>query len=80
MRANYAALVTMCDEYLGRLLDYFDRHDLWRDTALIVTTVHGYMLAEHGWWAKSRMPCYDAIAHIPLLIWHPAHAASGVRR
>ena len=80
VRANYAALVTMCDEYLGRLLDYFDRHDLWRDTALIVTTDHGYMLAEHGWWAKSRMPCYDAIAHIPLLIWHPAHAARGGER
>ena len=67
LRANYAALVAMCDHYLGRLLDYMDAHDLWRDTALILTTDHGFLLAEHDWWGKNRMPFYDEIAHIPLL-------------
>ena len=27
---NYAALVAACDHYFGQLLDYFDRHDLWK--------------------------------------------------
>ncbi|MEM8540285.1 MAG: sulfatase [Pseudomonadota bacterium] len=81
IRANYAALVTMCDAYLGKLLDYFDANDLWRDTALIVTTDHGFMLAEHDWWAKSRMPFYNEIAQIPLLIYSPVHAhLNGQRR
>ena len=71
IRANYAALVSMCDEYFGKILDYFDLHDLWKDTALIVSTDHGFMLAEHGWWAKSRMPFYEEISHIPLMISHP---------
>ena len=44
IRANYAALVAMCDEYFGRLLDYFDAHDLWKDTCLILTTDHGFLL------------------------------------
>jgi arylsulfatase A-like enzyme len=37
----------MCDHLLGRLLDYFDEHDLWKDTALVVTTDHGFLLGEH---------------------------------
>jgi arylsulfatase A-like enzyme len=81
LRANYAALVAMCDHYFGTLLDYMDRHDMWRDTAVILTTDHGFLLAEHDWWGKNRMPFYNEIAHIPLLIHHPAHAAqAGTRR
>ena len=71
LKANYAALVTMVDEYFGKLLDYFDRYDLWKDTALILTTDHGFLLGEHDWWAKNRMPVYNEIAHIPLMIYHP---------
>ncbi len=77
LRANYAALVAMCDHYVGRLLDYMDSHDLWRDTALVMTTDHGFMLSEHDWWGKNRMPFYDEIARIPLMIWHPEFASSG---
>ena len=81
IRANYAALMTACDHYFGRLLDYFDRHDLWRDTALILSTDHGFLLAEHDWWGKNLMPYYTEISHIPLMIHHPAHAqAAGQRR
>lgn len=80
LRANYAALVAMCDHYLGRLLDYMDEHDLWRDTALIMTTDHGFMLAEHDWWGKNRMPFYDEIAKIPLMIHHPDFASKGGER
>jgi arylsulfatase A-like enzyme len=75
LRANYAALVAMCDEYLGRLLDTMDQRGMWQDTALIMTTDHGFMLAEHDWWGKNRMPFYDEIAQIPLMIWHPDFAS-----
>jgi arylsulfatase A-like enzyme len=71
IRANYAALLAMCDEYLGRLLDYFDEHDMWKDTALILTTDHGFLLSEHGWWGKMRTPYYEEISHIPLMIHDP---------
>jgi arylsulfatase A-like enzyme len=71
MKANYAALVSMCDEYFGKLLDYFDKHDLWKDTALILSTDHGFMLEEHDWWGKNRMPFFNEIANIPLILHHP---------
>ncbi|MBI1776691.1 MAG: sulfatase [Proteobacteria bacterium] len=81
IRANYAALMTACDHYFGRLLDYFDAHDLWKDTALILSTDHGFLLAEHDWWGKNLMPYYTEISHIPLMIHHPGAAAhAGGRR
>lgn len=81
LRANYASIVALCDHELGRLLDDMDQHQMWEDTALVVTTDHGFLLGEHDWWAKNVMPCYDEVAHIPLFIHHPAHAdQAGTRR
>jgi Sulfatase len=71
IRANYAALVTMCDAYFGKLLDYFDAHGLWNDTCLVLTTDHGFLLGEHDLWAKNLTPYYDELARIPLIIHHP---------
>ncbi len=80
IRANYAALVAMCDAYFGRLLDWMDDTAAWTDTAVILTTDHGYLLGEHEWWAKNKMPYYEEISHVPLMIWHPDLAArSGAR-
>ncbi len=80
LRANYAALVTMCDDYFGRLMDYLDAHDMWRDTAVILTTDHGFLLAEHDWWGKNRMPFFNELAHIPLMVHHPEHMAQAGQR
>lgn len=80
VRANYAALVAMCDHYLGTLLDRFDALDLWKDTALVVTTDHGFLLGEHDWWGKNLAPVYDQIARVPLIVWHPDHADKGGQR
>lgn len=71
LKKKYSALLTMCDKYLGKVLDKFDEWNLWEDTMLIVNTDHGYLLGEHGWWSKIVMPCYDEIAHIPLFIYDP---------
>ncbi|MEO8858623.1 MAG: sulfatase-like hydrolase/transferase [Burkholderiaceae bacterium] len=80
LRANYAALLALCDEQLGKLLDTFDRLGLWDNTALVVATDHGFLLGEHDWWAKNRMPVYQEVAHIPLFIHHPQHQASAGQR
>ncbi|WP_240941188.1 sulfatase [Paenibacillus sp. HB172176] len=70
-RYEYAALLSMCDAYLGKVLDSMDELDLWKDTLLIVNTDHGFLLGEHDWWGKSIQPFYNEIAHIPLFIWDP---------
>lgn len=80
MRYQNAALLSMCDHYLGRVLDSMDRYDLWKDTLLIVNTDHGFLLGEHDYWAKCCMPFYDEIAHMPLFVWDPRVGAAGARR
>ncbi len=71
LRANYAALLSMCDEYFGKLLDFMDCNKMWDDTCIILTTDHGFMLEEHGWWGKNRMPFFNEISNIPLIFYHP---------
>ncbi|TXK83974.1 sulfatase [Paenibacillus sp. N3.4] len=76
---EYAALVSMCDEYLGQVLDAFDKYNLWKDTMLIVNTDHGFLLGEHQWWGKNIQPFYNEIANIPLYIWDPRYETKSVR-
>ena len=80
VRNLYAALVTMCDDYLGKVLDAFDRYDLWEDTMLIVNTDHGFLLGEHDWWGKTIMPAYEEISHTPLFLYDPVSRIQGERR
>lgn len=79
-RFESAALHTMCDEYLGRILDLMDELDLWKDTLLIVNTDHGFLMGEHDLWAKCHMPFYEEVIHSPLFVWDPRCARAGVRR
>lgn len=80
IRKKYMALLTMCDKYLGKVLDKMDEYDLWKDTMLIVNTDHGFLLSEHGWWGKSVMPTYNELAHTPLYIWDPRCGKAGQTR
>lgn len=77
---HYQALMLMCDEYLGKILDFFDTHDFWRDTMLVVNTDHGFLFGEKEWSGKSVMPVYNEIAHIPFFIWDPQSNVAGVSR
>jgi arylsulfatase A-like enzyme len=80
VRYEYAALVSMCDYHLGKILDLMDEHDLWKDTMLIVNSDHGFLMGEHDWWAKNIQPFYNEIARPPLFIWDPRSKKAGERR
>lgn len=78
-QALYAALTSMCDRNLGRVLDFMDQHDMWKDTMLIINTDHGLFVGEKDWWAKSVMPCYNEVINTPFCIWNPTLKAVGKR-
>ena len=80
MRYCYAAMLSMCDHYLGKLLDTMDSNNLWEDTMLIVTTDHGFLLGEHGFCGKMMMPFYNELSHIPMFIWDPRNKESAGQR
>jgi arylsulfatase A-like enzyme len=80
IRNQYAALMTLCDEQMGRVLDIMDEKDMWKDTLLIVNTDHGFMLGEHDCWTKNIMPWWEEMARTPLFIWDPRIMKVGERR
>ncbi|MCR5254511.1 MAG: sulfatase [Acetatifactor sp.] len=79
-RMEYAALMSMCDRYLGKLLDIMDEKDMWQDTMLIVNTDHGFMLGEKEWMGKNVLPQYDELIHTPFFIHDPRNPHPGERR
>jgi len=75
VRAQYGGKLTMIDHWVGKILDVIDTHDMWSDAAVILTTDHGHYLGERDAWGKPRLPLFNVIGHIPLLIAWPGRAA-----
>ncbi len=73
VRYEYAALLSMCDYSLGRLLDQMDALNLWEDTMLIVCTDHGFMLGEKEWMGKNIQPMYQELVHLPFFVYDPRY-------
>lgn len=71
IRKSYAGSLTMEDVWLGKLLDKMDEYDIWKDTTVILTTDHGHLLGEHGYWAKNYMYDYQELVNIPLIVAMP---------
>src|SRR5262245_34688001 len=60
------------DRSIQQIVDVFNDMDLWRDTIIVYTADHGEMAGAHGG-QKGKGPfCYEANAHVPLIIAHPA--------
>jgi len=79
IRKCYAGTLTMADVWLGRFLDKMDAYDLWKDTTLVLTTDHGHLLGERGYWAKNYMFDSQELVHIPLIVASPGAADAGRR-
>jgi len=87
IRAQYQGKVTMLDKALGQVWAAMDRHRLWDNTMVILTTDHGHDLAEaiesldeitddardHTMRVPfgKEHPHYLSHANIPLIAWHP---------
>ena len=78
LRANYGAKVSMIDHWFGEVLAALDDGGLWDSTAVIVCSDHGiYLGDERGGrdiWGKPRVPQFEPLGHIPLLVHWPGAA------
>jgi len=83
IQARYAAMVRLVDRWLGELLDALDRHDLWEETMVVLTTDHGTFNGDHGRTGKfhggTNTHNHDPCAHIPFVVHHPEYG-HGERR
>ncbi|MHB1455678.1 MAG: sulfatase [Armatimonadota bacterium] len=92
IRAQYQGKLTMVDKALGQVWAMMDKHNLWDNTTVILTTDHGHELAEAVADLSEidddardhtlrnpfgkQHPHYLSHANIPLVIWHP-HLMNG---
>lgn len=72
-RHAYYAMVSYCDDVLGRLIDALAVSGVADNTIIVVTSDHGDMLGERGLWYK--MTFYERAVRVPLII-----AGPGIRR
>jgi len=72
-RAYYGA-ISYVDDNIGRLMSTLRATGLGDDTVVIVTSDHGEMLGERGFWYK--MSFFEGAARVPLLISAPKQFAA----
>jgi len=68
-RAYYGA-ISYVDEQIGRLLSVLRNTGRLDNTIVILTSDHGEMLGERGFWYK--MSFYEGSARVPLVMYAPA--------
>lgn len=69
MISNYYGLIKEIDDWVGKILDKLDEHDLADNTLVVFISDHGEMLGAHG--LREKNVFYEESAHIPLLIRFP---------
>ena len=69
MISDYYGLVSLDDEWIGRLLDRLQELGLAEKTLVVFTSDHGEMLGDHGMHSKTVF--YEGSSHIPLLMRLP---------
>jgi arylsulfatase A-like enzyme len=72
---NYYRTMLSVDENVGRVLDFLDKNDLVKDTAVIFSSDNGFFLGEHGLFDKRLM--YEPSIRVPLLVRLPSRVKSG---
>ena len=78
-RNLYAGEVSLVDRWIGFLLERVEDLGLLDETAIIITTDHGFYLGEHGYVGKSiirgyqhqSLPLYPEVSRVPLIVRLP---------
>ena len=77
MKDYYAGLVAV-DENVGRVMNYLEKKNILDDTAIVLTSDHGYLLGEWRLFDKRLM--HEPSIRVPLLMRYPKRIPSGTVR
>jgi arylsulfatase A-like enzyme len=78
-RSAYDEEIRLCDDQLGRLLDWVNADEARRArTIVIVTSDHGEAFGEHGQQGHGNGPLYQMLIRVPLVIHLPGAPAQRV--
>ena len=71
----YEAATSFADAQVGVLMDALDRNHLWDNTVVVFFGDHGFLLGEHGAWAKGKL--WDPAIRTPLIVVAPGAKGNG---
>ena len=77
VRARYAAMCTMVDRWIGRLLEAVDRLDLRERTLIVLMSDHGKIIGEFGHYGMPQQDTGTALNAVPCFIRHPTGENAG---
>lgn len=66
----YDSEIRYLDEHLGNLFEELENRDLFSNSMVIITSDHGEVFGEHGYYEHPRYP-YRELLHVPLFISTP---------
>ena len=73
MWTGYLATVTYMDEQVGRMLSALKELGLDKETLVLFTSDHGYLLGEHHFWQKGNLR--EEVTRVTLIIRSPGMKA-----
>jgi len=71
--AFHFCLVTLIDEYVGKLVEALRNRDLLDNTLILYTSDHGEMLGDFGRFGKANF--YEPVVHVPMIVRPPGGCA-----
>ena len=74
--ADYYAMVTEVDAWVGKLLDKLDELELTENTVVVFTSDHGEMLGSHG--MQNKFIFLEESVRVPLIIRYPKAIPAGL--
>ena len=66
------------DENVGRVADALKKRGQWNDTAVMLSSDHGFFLGEHNFYDKRLM--YEPSIRVPMIVRWPGRAKAGQSR
>jgi len=70
-RAHYAARAAYADRFVGELVDHVSKSELDANTVIALTSDHGELLGEHGYYFQHGITALWPVLHVPLLVGGP---------
>lgn len=74
--AIYYGMISMMDNYIGKILDKLDALGLAEDTIVVFTTDHGHFFGQHGLQAKGGFH-YEDLIKLPFIVRYPGQVPAG---
>ncbi len=73
----YMGLIKQIDDYLGRLFDFMETRELFKNTMIVFTADHGDYLGDH--WLGEKDLFHDVSAKLPMIVFDPRAEADSNR-